>query len=867
MKNKWRILIKLGLLLSVNSCDNTSVMEVREIKKKDVVLPKFTGKTYFLAMDGDDEAEGQISSPLRSLNKLIPRLKAGDGVIIRGGRYREVNEIAQLKGSKDAPINFIAYPGEEVIFDGSVDLANNWQDMGNGILAQQLDFDVTQLFIDDEMFVTARWPNASFDDDSVFDMESTWRHQGKESTFGEMVDARPKSLKEGVNTQTLAETGIDFTGAVAVLNINAWMSYAQKVSKHEAGSNSFTYDTETMKGNLNMLKNDKFFAHKKKLGHYYLEGLMALDAEKEWYYTPEDKVVYIKLAEAELPLQKKIRAKVQDYNLVVKDSSHLSFTGIQFFATTLNFKKCTNMTLDDCHFKYPSFNKFVLGDFSKNKYTVIENEMNSGMEATNNRVLNCVFEYADGPAIKMTGYQNLLENNLFHHIDFTCIGGGDGGTIEMGKGRNTTFRYNTVHTAGNSEGYRSGPGDVIEYNYLHNMSLLQHDGSAINCGVSAIKDVKVNHNWIHGLRNKAAIRFDTSSMFTAYVNWGEGGTVNHNVAWDSAGLKLKGDRHVVYNNLSFDAFAAGKTDIALPCVPLMGGYNRYSQVNNNIAGAINGHFVVSKGVPLFCKNENNLQTNPRSILRDPTNLDFRPVNQLKGIGPYDFGVENYWIPGYKSDKCSMPIPGMNASNVKEDADLMWRPARTSESFNIYFSENKDEVENADMDSSCFKGNQSSNIFNPGKIDPQKHYYWRVDNKVDGYVTKGDAWTFGGLKEVQNYDYNYPEQSIPMAQEFSLPERLDKSVLTQESKRYVLELYKRFWWQENVNWYKELKKAESELEEGKRGYATIKKRLADFEKMERDYVIEEASKILKPSELLILENEFISAQKLSLNYLK
>lgn len=855
MNKKWRLLSSLSLLGLIASCNqaqetpNASINKPTELHQA-IVLPQFTGQTYFISAQGNDQNSGSIDAPLKSINALAKRLKPGDGVYIRAGRYSEVIDITGLEGQLDKPITLVAYPGEEVIFDGSVLIEQEWQADKKGIFSTTLDRDITQLFINDEMAITARWPNASFDDDSVFDMEATWRHQGKESTFGTMVDARPKGLEEGVNQQTLAQTGIDFTGAVAVLNINAWMSYAQHVAKHEAGSDQFTYDTTTMKGNLNMLKNEKFFSHKKKLGHYYLEGLMALDAEKEWYFTPEDKKLYLKPQAGQKPQDLKIRAKVQDFNLLIKKSQHLKIQGIQFFASTLNIANCANMTVDDCHFKYPSFNKFVLGEFGKNQYTKIENSMSTEMEPSNNRVSNCVFEYADGPALKMTGYKNIVENNLFHHIDFTCIGGGDGGTIEMGKGRHTTFRYNTVHTAGNSEGYRSGPADIVEYNYLHNMSLLQHDGSAINCGVYAIKDVKVSHNWIHGLRSKAAIRFDTSSMFTAFVNWGEGGTVNHNVAWNSAGLKLKGDRHQVYNNLSFDAFSAGKTDIALPCAPLMGGYNRYSTVKNNLAGAINGHFVVSRGIPLFCKSENNLETDPRSVLRDPSNLDFRPIKTLANLGPYDATSENYWIPGYKGTKASMPIPALNAKNVKADAELMWRPAREYEAFDIYFSADKSAVEKGDT--AAFRGQQSCNIFTPGKLDPQKTYYWRVDVFNKGKQIKGELWSFGGTEDVQHYDYNHPEKPIPMAKDFQLPESIRNSNLANESKQVVLDLYKRFWWDENLKWHQELKAEKAKLKPGKRGYDTVQKRLQDFYKMEKEFILEEASQKLNQQEVEFLK---------------
>jgi hypothetical protein len=50
-------------------------------------------------------------------------------------------------------------------------------------------------------------------------------------------------VKEGVNQVTLAETGIDFTGAVAVLNLHHWLTWTRPITDHQAGRNWFRYES------------------------------------------------------------------------------------------------------------------------------------------------------------------------------------------------------------------------------------------------------------------------------------------------------------------------------------------------------------------------------------------------------------------------------------------------------------------------------------------------------------------------------------------------------------------------------------------------------------------------------------------------
>src|SRR5690554_927559 len=78
--------------------------------------------TLFVSTKGNDNNDGRsVDRPLRTITKAARTVRPGDVVQIRGGVYSEYNQANAWKtsGRPDAPITIMAYPGEEVIIDGS----------------------------------------------------------------------------------------------------------------------------------------------------------------------------------------------------------------------------------------------------------------------------------------------------------------------------------------------------------------------------------------------------------------------------------------------------------------------------------------------------------------------------------------------------------------------------------------------------------------------------------------------------------------------------------------------------------------------------------------------------------------------------
>lgn len=737
------------------------------------------GADYYVSPQGKDSNSGSLAKPFMTVAKAAESMKPGDSCYLRGGRYREVVEMSGLNGNSEKPLIFRVYKDEKVVFDGTRKLDLHWKKWKGNIYKAKIDFPVWQLFVDDKLVQVARWPNASFEDGSIWSMDASMRYtdkmdKGGKTAEGIIYDKTPVNHiatdtdDEGssntkthtmLNKKTLAETGIDFTGCLAVMNLRHWITYTRPVTKHKAGQEWFEYDKS---GTVQL----KYLV-------YYMLGLPCLDRENEWWYDKGSGTVYLYAPGGVSPKSLNISGKVRDFNLIVRDSSHLTFGGIKFMGTTFCIVNSESVTIENCHLRYPATNKFMLGclkhvgrnpgrtlndvnngykkgDSLNNVTTYISNRRDGVYK---NTVRNCIIEYANAPAMYINSPGSVVENCYIHDIEWDVNSDGGSGTLPCGK--NTTIRRNTVHTSGNSEGIRPGARSTVELNNCYNLGLLQHDGSAINIGTHAQVGTLVTHNWVHDTTRKG-IRFDSTTNAA-----GGHGSVCYNVMFGLADAlctnKIKGDNHLTYGNTGYNA-----TYEVSGSFGTVTGMNKASVTRNNIIDFLSAHVRRGKPVPGVADHNTTGEGSCSLNLRDPKNQDFRPckkselVNAGKvmrksdlpsdkvafrfedqterpDIGAYEFGDKNYWIPGHKSDRASMPVPPLRSITVKTDADLMWLPGLDAKYHKVYFGTEPKKLK--------LVSTQKNNIYTPKRLRAGERYYWRVDEVTDSIKVKGKTWSF------------------------------------------------------------------------------------------------------------------------------
>ena len=297
---------------------------------------------YVDGVYGDDSYAGTSTCPIKTLSGAIDEAVNNDEIIMQSGLY---HDNVSIDGIDNLIIR--AATGATVIFDGTrsitEDLGGVWGSAdSNGIQEVTLTQDGWQLFLAHEEQVPARWPNAQFSDDTVFNRsymaEGTLTNSNNAYTIGWLTDAGPEAGVHGGLNETINATGLDPVGAIAVMNLGSFRSNSREITGWNPANGTFSYDGTGV-------------GWKAKHHAYFLEGKRELiDTDGEWWYNNTDNTLHYKTPTSQDANDLDLRIKVQPFAISVDNSDGVTIQGIDFFGTTVNFNNCdgcsfTNSTL------------------------------------------------------------------------------------------------------------------------------------------------------------------------------------------------------------------------------------------------------------------------------------------------------------------------------------------------------------------------------------------------------------------------------------------------------------------------------------------------------------------------------------------
>lgn len=723
------------------------------------------------SIKGTPKLDGSISHPFKYIDDAIgyaeTRFNRGETrypytIQLRGGRYTQVVTRSGVRGAVDRPITIQAYNNESVLFDGSIDISSGWVDEGSNIYSKKIGMDIWQLFVKNgpqwQEKVNARWPNARFGEAqagvaSIYSRDS-WAHANTSGNdIGLMVD---DTLSEDANIKD-----IDLSDAIVVANVGSFDTWTRRIKTHGKGSNTFTYEDTPR------IKNEKHF-------YYFVEGKKALlDNDNEWFFDPKTQTAYL-YSSTGIPTGE-IRAKKQPYGFNVGGWEHVTLRNVDFFAETLRCGNCEHFTFENANLEFGGSSRRALGQVGeKSEILFIASNERDLNHRSNHVVRNIQVTNVDGQGFLLRGNGNLVENSRFENIDWAATETFAPSSSLVFDGNFSTFRYNTVRTAGTSEtlasmgakpegnGKYQGPiGGVItaEFNDISNTGFAQSDGALIQLRIPAQKGSIVRYNWLHD-STKYGIRFDAPIPARLY---GSEVLAHNNVIWNANGMMVKGEDHRVYHNTVFDTKDTKRSDLIIlddaDVGGVLGGANRGTIVTNNAADVISSQRAEVADMLDWVNYGHNFDGNTSlelvsTQLADPKNHDFRPkssgplntgdgitdpdlTSQQGGVltytGSYRGGVNNYWYPGRRERTASGAIPKTGATNTLLSADLIWRPAYQANSYRVYFGQ--------DLNNLSQVTTQTNNVFDPGMLQPNRTYYWRVDAVTTSGVIEGTLWQF------------------------------------------------------------------------------------------------------------------------------
>ena len=734
-----------------------------------LVLTKAKATAYFVSPTGKNTNSGTFLLPFKTITYALTKAKnPGDTVYLRAGTYRELATFP-YSGTATAPITLTAYNGENAIISGTdVYNALSWTPTSSNPSIFQASYtgsSFEQLFYNNKPMVQARWPNLPKDKNGDWNFwDSTmWASAGNGSAYGTIVDA------------ALANSGLDATGALAVLNVNhQYYVWTRPVLSHTAGSPSFTYakDLGTSIGTTLPYNDDK----------YYLIGKKEfLDAPGEWFNDTINHILYFYPPDGQNPnLSGGIEIKTRNYSLKATAKLYLNIQNITFWGTAFQFNSfnsgCDNLVFKNNTILFSSWTEYFsvpagqTGNGYESNYPVIY--------ANNCQVSGNTFAFGALSSLMVSGLNNLIENNTIH--DFNVNSSLVTPLLQVartwdsyiGKAGNAIIRFNELYNSGGVVLEIGQSNNNVYYNHIHHAFLSCYGGNKdqsmvyTNCQTnsSSTAGTRFHHNWIHD-----------GYAGTVHTYWGGGEgirgddrtsaiTVDHNVIWNvgSTGIEIKSadtptisQANRAVNNLSFNNSRENTIKASLIMESQTNLQNQYSSFYNNVGkgyyGAWNGlgfKFLTLKG-----NNYDNLAL----PLEDTTHFDFRPIlssplinagklisdittNVTDGkpdLGPYERGDSTYWIPGLRINKTSFPIIPDSMKNVPVSRNqLMWKPAYNAISNRIYFGLSPTALSLQGITS------EEKNVFFLPALSAGTTYYWRVDAVMtDSSVSKGDVWSF------------------------------------------------------------------------------------------------------------------------------
>lgn len=662
--------------------------------------------------------DGSVLKPFSSLSECAAAAPGGQETICSMGPG-VFHESVQILGGRSAPL-VIEGAGEQITtMTGAEPVTGKWERYKGNIWKTTLPpawMDVEQVFVDENMAFEARWPNVvgwpSLD--AMAATSRTW-----EVTVDSQVPpgGNPNRDPTGnqsapgyVTSQAVAETGIDFTGALITLNVGSrFFSQTRTVADHTAGSNNLTYygvcywEGQTKHTTLPNL--------------FFLTGIFdALDSPGEWWLNKSTGEFFMWSPDGE-DLAGRVRVKTHDVCINVQGPQ-----GAPTEIRNMSLTACTfvlgvdGSAARDLNLTFPSYAREI----------TFRNAPSPGVPPTVTSLFcnDCVAErlsirYSNIAGVLSIGSGNTMrellieDNNWFGTLDFPGIQVGFGHmvckytnastfdpaacghmlsspsllTSDPGRrlghiaGFNNVIERVSMHRFSNDGIVTSQFSNEVSYVWLKNGTNIGLDSAALHAdNLDSGKEFGLcyrnnctkhwHHNWIHSHQEKG-MRGDDASFNM---------TVNNNVIYDcallvprasGAGILIKGDFHNIYANTVFGCrYGQGEiiidTRTGSPCpINVTGGCvkgNSHTLLFNNVGK----EKTKGKATPIpqqVAFYGGNVFGNGTGVeLRDPDNYDFRPQSAtLIGQGvakiPFTPPGANPDVGAYQHDDKDPWVPG------------------------------------------------------------------------------------------------------------------------------------------------------------------------------------------------------------------
>lgn len=463
----------------------------------------------YVATDGSDSADGSFEYPVATFEKArdIARVAGGKAVVnIRGGIY-EVNDTLTLT-EQDSGLTFRSYMDEEVVISGAskVDASAFKKVTDEAVLNRVVDKSArdkilsadlkslgiteygriknqgrgtmpdpgfsTALYVDDQMQTLARYPNEGYINiDEVIEQGSVPRND---------ENLKPEDFK-GFKIRTNDKRLDNWKDAEEIWVFGYFM--------HDWAEADFNVTIDFDDKNTILSDWPSFYGVTKDRRMYFFNLLEELDAPGEWYLDRTNGILYLYPSQT-LGGDTKVELVTNDQTFItIEGAKDISIKGIHFeksLGQGIIANGVENLLIADCEFSYIMDTVISI---TGTKCSVVSNHIHDvGSRA--------VF-MEGGDRNTLTSGENVITNNIIERFQQVKPTGAYG--IEA-RGVGTLISHNVVRECNSIAILYFGNNHILEYNDVSKACMDTSDQGAIYSGRSwASRGNVIRYNYIHDM--------------------------------------------------------------------------------------------------------------------------------------------------------------------------------------------------------------------------------------------------------------------------------------------------------------------------------------------------------------------------------
>ena len=530
------------------------------------VAPNLSPRAIYVDASNIQEGDGSKANPYKSLVTAASAALSGDIILVADGIYH--GALSLRGGTAERPTILKAAAGARPVITPTIPFEANWSVYKDNIyvadvsedIADAMETEFPQLFVDGISMIEARYPNLT----------------GSDMSF--IMEQERLVMQHGSNTNTVVspvELPPDLIGATVIVwpgdESGGWSTYISPVLSVDGKTITLEKPISSPQWPCG--------SHIPTPGNpFYITGALSLlDAPGEYYYDREKRKFYFCTPNGEDPTRLNLTLKTKDRYAINMSYRHNAVVdGFDIYGGGINMIFAQNCTVQNSRIRY--FDHFYIDD-ERMFFGKWEGEVHipwrDGFEISgnNNTITRCEIGPTAGHGIRINGGSNhLITDNIMHSANYS---GSSFAGISTLYSHHLEISNNFIFDSGQNhiqfEGWEdyhySHYRNIIRNNHLDNPAILTNDNGAIYIHGSNGGDTEIYNNFIRLGRKGGWGEMTHIYQVGIYPDNGSINFIIHNniiisdgVGYESMGISINmpNEGHQVYNN----TIVGGKTGIA-----------------------------------------------------------------------------------------------------------------------------------------------------------------------------------------------------------------------------------------------------------------------------------------------------------------